>query len=136
LESDKAVGEVVEGLLTNIYRAFDFRDESTIYDSLARSVEGDLLTDVYLEVQQALQLENQGGAQTKVKEVVLEGAELLPDKVVNGFVARAKWTVMGSVGHWGHTHQRTNRYEAEVRVSPVEGHWKMTGLQLLNEERL
>ncbi len=136
LQSDNEAGEVVGGLLTNIYRAFDFRDESTIYDSLARSVEGDLLTDVYLEVQQALQLENQGGARTKVKEVALSEATLLPKKAGDGFVARADWTVTGSVGHWGHTHQRTNRYEAEVMVSPVDGNWKVVGLQLINEERL
>tara|TARA_R110000850_G_scaffold14189_12_gene45495 strand:+ start:1965 stop:3665 length:1701 start_codon:yes stop_codon:yes gene_type:complete len=135
IQSEEEAGKVVEGLLTNIYRAFDYRDESTIYDSLAQSVEGDLLSDVYLEVQQALQLENQGGARTKVKEITLEASELKSEEE-RGFVSRANWMVTGSVGHWGHTHQRINRYEAEVTVSPVDGHWKVTGLQLLNEERL
>jgi hypothetical protein len=36
-------GEVVAGLLYNIYRAFDFRDEEQIYDVPEQSVEGRLL---------------------------------------------------------------------------------------------
>ena len=136
LETNKEAAAVVQGLLTNIYRAFDYREEGTIYDTLSQSVEGDLLTDVYLQVQQALQLENQGGARAKVKEVVLAEAELLNGKEGDEFLARADWTVTGSVGHWGHTHQRTNRYEAEFTVAPVDGHWKVVGLRLLNEERL
>ena len=39
----EAAQNVVTGLLVNVYRAFDFRAESDIYDVLARSVDGDLL---------------------------------------------------------------------------------------------
>ena len=44
--------------------------------------------------------------------------------------------VVGSVGHWGHIHQRRNRYTAEFTVRPVDGAWKIMGLELLDEERL
>lgn len=127
---------VVEGLLQNVYRSFDFREESDIYDTLEKSVSGDLLTDVYLEIQRALQLENQGGAKTKVKEVDLVSTEPQAAGAGPGFTSRAKWTVLGSVGHWGHIHQRKNGYEAELTIEPVDGAWKLTGLQLLGEERL
>ncbi len=43
---------------------------------------------------------------------------------------------MGSVGHWGHLHQRRNQYEAILTVKPVDGVWKITDLELLGEERL
>ena len=43
---------------------------------------------------------------------------------------------MGTVGHWGHVHTRKNQYEALVTVEPVEGHWKITGLELLEEKRV
>ncbi len=51
-------------------------------------------------------------------------------------MADCKWNVSGSVGHRGHVHTRTNQYEAELRVQPVDGVWKVTNLQVLQEERL
>ena len=53
---------VLAGLLHNIYRAFDRREESLVYDRLAQSISGDLLSDVYLQTRRSMQLENQGGA--------------------------------------------------------------------------
>jgi hypothetical protein len=53
-----------------------------------------------------------------------------------GFAARGTWNVSGSVGHWGHVHQRTNRYEARFVVRPVDGTWRITELELLQEERV
>ena len=49
-------------LLRNVYRAFDFRDESDVYDRLSMSVMGDQLTQIYLQNRQSLELENRGGA--------------------------------------------------------------------------
>jgi len=40
------------------------------------------------------------------------------------------------VGHWGHIHQRKNQYQARVTVKAIEGAWKITNLELLQEERL
>ena len=53
-----------------------------------------------------------------------------------GFVATASWNVAGSVGHWGHVHQRRNRYRAELDVAPVRGVWKLVDLEILEEKRL
>ena len=52
---------VLEGVFTNIYRAFDFRDEEAVYDKLAVSVAGEKLSEIYLQNRQALVLKNQGG---------------------------------------------------------------------------
>jgi hypothetical protein len=120
---EERVQQLVGGLLHNVYRAFDFRGEDAVYDVLERSVAGDLLADVYLETRQGLELANQGGAQVKVKNIEMLSTELTGD-------------VMGSVGHWGHIHQRTNGYHAQLRVSEVDGAWKLTGLEILAEERL
>ena len=127
---------IVTGLLRNVYRAFDFRDESVIYDTLERSAAGDLLTRIYLETRQALELKNQGGARAKVTDVEMMSAETtdLPEEV--GFMTQCTWNVAGSVGHWGHIHQRRNRYEAVFTVKPVGGVWKITQLELVSEERL
>jgi len=126
----------VGGLLRNIYHAFDFREESTVYDLLAQSVTGDLLRDVYLETRKGLELASQGGARVKVKQVDLLQVSPRPLRGESGFLARCQWNVRGSVGHWGHIHQRTNQYEAELTIRPIDNAWKITGLELLQEERV
>ncbi len=134
--ADEDAAVVVGGVLENIYRSFDYRDESTIYDLLARSAAGDLLTDVYLETRRGLELANQGGARARVKEVEVLEATHEPLRGERGFRSRAKWNVSGSVGHWGHIHQRVNQYEADLTLQVLDGAWKITGLELLQEERL
>lgn len=129
-------GPILGTLLTNMYRAFDYREEERIYDTLARSAEGDLLTDVFLEMRRSLELANQGGARAKVTDVEILEADLTPLPDGPGFASRATWNVSGSVGHWGHTHIRTNQYEARFTVRSVDGAWKITGMDVLQEERL
>jgi len=125
---------LVSGLLANVYTAFDFRDESAIYDALEQSLVGDLLTDVYLQTMQSLELESQGGARVKVKGVELN--EVVCEPTGAGVRAVCNWDVKGSVGHWGHLHQRVNRYDAELVIEPVAGQWKIVALELLEEQRI
>ena len=135
LVSDARAEEIVSALLHNVYRAFDFRDEEIIYDTLERSVTGGLLTQTYLETRRGLELASQGGARAKVTaiemlEVDAEGSG------GSAFTAHCIWNVAGSIGHWGHIHQRTNQYEADLTIAPIDGSWKITGLDLVREERL
>jgi hypothetical protein len=133
--SDERAAEVLGGLLHNVYRAFDFRDEERIYDTLSRSASGDLLEQIYLETRQGLELQGQGGARAKVKEVTLEDVEAQSSED-GAFSARATWQVSGSVGHWGHVHQRRNRYRADLTVAPIDGAWRLTRVEIREEERL
>jgi hypothetical protein len=133
--SDSEGGAIAHSLLHNIYRAFDYRDQSTIYDVLDRSASGDLLTRVFLETRQSLTLASQGGARVKVKGVELVSCEVEPVQS-DAFAATCTWTVTGSVGHWGHIHQRTNQYDGEFTVQVIDGQWKFTEMELLSEERL
>jgi len=133
--SDEQAAVLVGGLLHNIYRAFDFRKEEQIYDVLDQSVDGDLLVDIYLETRRGLELANQGGARAKVKNIeIIDLATRSGDD--GSLIADVTWIVSGSVGHWGHIHQRQNQYEAELRIDPVEGKWKLTDLELISEQRL
>ncbi len=137
----RPVGADVEGLvhalLRNTYHAFDFRDESAIYDTLEASVTGPLLERVYLEMRSSLELENAGGPRVRVHEIALRQCEELPGGVpeADGFRTRAEWVTIGEVTHWGHTHERTNRYEAEISLTAADA-WKISGLELLDEERV
>ena len=133
--SDEASLELVGGVLHNVYRAFDFRDEGQIYDVLDQTVTGDLLTDIYLETRRGLELANQGGARAKVKDI--EIIDLQAVAVNDGAIeADVTWRVAGSVGHWGHVHERKNQYEAQLTIAPVDGVWKLTDMEVLSEERL
>jgi hypothetical protein len=133
--SDEIVTGVVSGLLHNVYRAFDFRGEERIYDVLSASVDGDLLTRIYLEVRQGLELANQGGARVKVRQIDLVDLDARPGRN-GGILATATWNVRGSVGHWGHVHQRNNQVRAELDIEAVGAVWKLTGIEILEEQRL
>jgi len=133
---DATAEKVLAGLLTNVYRAFDYRSESAIYDVLARSVSGELLTQVYLDTRRALEVQSQGGVRVTVAGVdMIEAGALMPFDG-DGFQSRCSWLVTGKVGHWGHVHQRVNQYEAQLTIQPVDGVWKITGLTLLDEQRM
>jgi len=134
--ADDAAEGVVLALIDNVYRAFDYRDEEIIYSTLEHSVSGDLLTDIYLETRRSLELENQGGARAKVKSVEMIDSSHEPLESGDGFTSLSTWRVTGSVGHWGHIHQRINQYQARVTVQQIDGAWRITNLEVLQEERL
>ncbi|MCJ8318352.1 MAG: hypothetical protein MJK12_01875 [Colwellia sp.] len=136
ITSDERVKLITKDLLHNIYRAFDYRDDNDIYDVLALSVTGDLLTDIYLQTKKGLILANQGGARAKVKNVTLDSVKIKDKKSDNEFVVEASWLVDGSVGHWGHIHQRKNRYHALLTIAIVDNSWKVEAMTVLQEERV
>jgi hypothetical protein len=128
---------VLDSLMKNVYRAFDFREEADVYDKLAICVSGELLADLYLQQRQSLVVEQAGGAQAKVKEVAIEDVTVSKSRQHDGALdLRAQWTALGQVGHWGHIHSRQNRYDAIVTIKPVAGAWKIIDLELIEEKRL
>ncbi|MGH8654077.1 MAG: hypothetical protein ACREYE_18775 [Gammaproteobacteria bacterium] len=128
---------ILGGLLKNVYRAFDFREEDDVYDKLAFSVSGPLLEKIYLQNRRAFIAAKTGGTRVRIKEVELLAVIDVPrPDSVPAFTLRSRWTALGTVGHWGHVHPRENFYEALVTIEPVTGVWKITGLEVLNEHRL
>lgn len=131
----KTAERILTSLLRNTYRAFDQRDESAIYDTLAKGIDGDLLEKIYLQTVKALTLDAQDGTRVSVTDVGVDVDSVAPMQAGQGFVARGGWTAIGSVGHWGHNHPRVNGYKATITVRPVDGVWKITGLEILEERR-
>ena len=127
---------ILSPLLRNVYRAFDYRSESDIYDTLARSVDGELLRQLYLETLQALTLEGREGTRVTITEFSAEVMEVKDNPAGAGFVTDCQWTALGTVGHWGHAHTRVNRYTAEVTVSPVKAEWKIVKLEVREARRI
>ena len=134
---DEDARDILYSLLKNVYRAFDFREESDIYDKLALSASGDLLADIYLQNRKSFEVQRAGGAKAKVKELEIQEVSVkqLPDRPL-GLALTSKWTALGAVGHWGHIHTRMNQYEAIISIEPVDDLWKITGLELLEEKRI
>lgn len=128
--------EVTYVLLRNIYHAFDYRDDASIYDTLAASISGPLLERVYLEINDSLDLEKEGGARVRVTDVALRRCESKAGESHEGLWYSIEWVAVGQVSHWGHSHLRTNRYQADCRLVAEGGQWRVGELVLRDEERL
>ncbi len=129
--------DLLQVLLKNVYRAFDFRDEDDVYDKLAFSVSGDLLSDIYLQNRKSFSIQKAGGAQAKIKSVDIEAAtaERLDGRPL-AYAIKGRWAAQGAGVPWGNVHTRRNRYDAIVTVAAVDGSWKITDLEILEEKRV
>jgi len=126
--------QILGDLLKNVYRAFDLRDEEAVYDKLSLTVAGDLLENIFLQSRRSFAVEQAGGAQAKVQEIAIE--QIVTERDGNGFRFDSQWTAAGSVGHWGHTHLRINRYRALITIQPRDGSWRITAMEILEETRI
>jgi hypothetical protein len=126
---------ILAGVLPNVYRAFEFREESDAYDRLEVSVTGDTLSQIYLEHRRSLEMEERGGARARVETVEVPEVRQVSASDSGGFVVDATWVVGGTVTHFGHRHFRQNRYDARVELLPVDDTWKIHSIELFDEER-
>jgi hypothetical protein len=149
-EADRAFSQ----LLHNVYGAFRRRGEQQVYNSLAVSTDGELLQELYIQIQQGLRMQEQGGAVARVRRLEILDAELQSEgatvsaaaSTAPGFMYRCRWNVSGTVEHWGHIHERTNQLEAIFHVvaqpadsgetATVERHWKFTQMNIVDSQRL
>ena len=149
-DADPAMVGIGVGVATGMYQLLDACERSSTVrektqqilsatesvDSMARLM-NDMSTGAGASAEVAsssVQLASQGGARAKVQEIdLLDLAMLDTDR---GISARCTWIVSAAVGHWGHIHQRINQYEADFEVRPVDGVWKITAMDVLQEERL
>ena len=132
VQAQRILGRV----LPNIYRAFEFREESAVFDRLSMAVTGETLTEIYLEHRKVLAMEERGGAQARVEAVEVIEVDSVEPEDSGGFSARAVWTVGGTVTHFGHRHFRQNRYDARVLVVPNDDVWKIREIEVFDEERV
>ena len=133
---EESLATLTGDLLNNVYRSFDFREEDQVYDRLALTLDGAMLEKVYLDQRAALRVERAGGADARVNKLDVVSVERLPDAEPGSIGLRAEWVIQGSVGHWGHLHSRSNSYQADIIVQPVDGNWKITAFDVLSQERL
>jgi hypothetical protein len=133
--SEDTAQKLLSGLLHNVYRSFDHHDASLIYDRLAKSIAGELLSEVYLETRKSMEVKNQGGLRISVKQVTVTELDSTQEFGAEP-TFRCRWRVAGWIGHWGHVHARANEHVALITVAPREGKWKITGIKMLEEQPL
>jgi hypothetical protein len=135
IASEESSGKALNLLLTNIYRAFDYQTEEAVYDQLAISTMGDQLAGIYLEHQSAMELEDRGGARASVDQVSVTDIRDVR-RTDENIIIEAIWEVSGSVSHFGHIHYRKNLYDARVFIKAIDGAWKISGMEVMEKERI
>lgn len=132
--------EVFRQLHAGTYRALDFGSEDRIYDTLQTTVDGPLLEELFLQLRQSLEIREQGGAVARVRAIDYADCERLPRQPLQpdwpGFACRGRWTVAGTVEHWGHVHERRNQFEAVFFVEPRDSQWKITRMEIEEQRQL
>lgn len=145
--AENVATSIASQLLERIYRSFDFVEEREIYEALEQSVAGPQLRDLYLQLLRDLKMEEQGGAISRIESVqVIEAMAVDGDQPrsirgwqpVDGsgakFRCRLRWNLAGLVEHWGHSHERTNQYQAVGTIVDHEGRWKLVDLSIESQE--
>ena len=84
-------------------------------------------------------MQEEGGAVSRVTAVRMSESDIEHIGIVGdrpGFQVRARWQVDGSVFHWGHSHHRTNEYQARYSVVETGGGWRISGSETLEQKQL
>ncbi|MGI9241422.1 MAG: hypothetical protein ACR2RV_11515 [Verrucomicrobiales bacterium] len=136
IPDDESAGHLVEVLLSNIHQAFSYRDESEIYDVLEESIDGPLLEQVYTDIWRGVKAAENGEPTVRVLDISVIDCHVQRGGDRGGLSAAVAWECYGTVGHWGHKHTRRNKYRAELQIEPVDDQWKISGMEILEEDRL
>ena len=127
-------------LHANLYRAFDYVEESDIYDALSQSADGPFLDTIYRTIFRGLVMEEEGGAVARVarvKPLDIEVEEIgLTEEGRPVVQLRCQWRVDGLVSHWGHAHARSNIYSARWNLLETPVGWRLGGLEILEQDRV
>lgn len=132
---ERSAKRILSRLIENIYTAFEYPTESSIYDNLAKSVAGEELKTIYLDYMNRLEAINRGGPSVEILSVSIEDVSSIRRKNQN-FMVDAKWRITGKVRHFGHIHERVNRYKATLTLTTNEAIWQILNIEILEESRL
>ena len=136
---DDRIEPLLQALLHNAYRAFQLHDEEKAYDRLAKSLDGDLLEDIYLQQRKAMLGLSKGlGGEGQVDRIeVLESHAHKLGQQPGMLRVTSRWLAHGTVSHWGHSHERHNLYQAHLTLRKTNGAgWKIVGMEFLDGQRL
>jgi hydrogenase/urease accessory protein HupE len=129
---------IMSKVLSDTYQALNIEDEEELYDTLAESVTGDLIGDLYLDNRRRLTAGTRQGTEVTIRGVnVLEIGE--PTDVATaagGYSYDCRWAVVARVQHLQHVHHRRQIYGGVLTLRAEEGRWKVAGVELHSEDRI
>jgi len=120
----------------NIYRAFDFTRDTEVFDALARSVDGPILSNLHEQIYRSLVMQEEGGAVSRVRSLDMIEARVLHDAPPDRVRIDATWTVDGVVYHWGHSHERRNEHRATFALAPRPQGWRIVEASMTAQRRI
>ena len=129
---------IMSKVLSDTYQAFNIADENELYDTLAESVTGDLVDDLYLDNRRRLTAGTRQGTKVTIRSVnVLEIGEPVEGMTTeDGYSYDCRWAVVARVQHLQHVHHRQQIYSGVLTLRAEEGRWKVAGVELHSEDRV
>jgi hypothetical protein len=127
--------EITDRILENVYHAFNISDENAQYDQLETVLDGPALESTFLEVRRTTNQRSEDGSRVRVRNVTVKRASPQQEAGELEFTTSCQWETSGKIGHWGHFHNRTNLYSADISLAVSDGKWKATELNLNSRER-
>ena len=119
-----------------IYRAFESETEDAIYNNLAKSVTQSLVGPLYEDIYQSLIMRDEGGAVSRVNRIEYLNIQTSENEGPDQHNVSCSWQVHGTVRHWGHSHFRTNEYEADYALAIENGVWKIASSNVNMQKRV
>jgi len=129
---------IMSKVLSDTYQAFNIADENELYDTLAESVTGNLVDDLYLDNRRRLTAGTRQGTQVTIRSVdVLKIGEPVEGMTTeDGYSYDCRWAVVARVQHLQHVHHRQQIYSGVLTLQAEEGRWKVAGVELHSEDRV
>jgi len=129
---------IMSKVLSDTYQAFNISDENELYDTLAESVTGNLVDDLYLDNRRRLTAGTRQGTKVTIRSVnVLEIGEPVEGMTTeDGYSYDCRWAVVARVQHLQHVHHRQQIYSGVLTLRAEEGRWKVAGVELHSEDRV
>ena len=129
---------IMSKVLSDTYEAFNITDEEELYDTLAQSVTGNLVDDLYLDNRRRLTAGTRQGTVVTIRSVnILDIGDpievLAPEE---GYSYDCQWAVVARVQHLQHVHHRQQIYSGVLTLRAEDDRWKVAGVELHSEDRV
>jgi hypothetical protein len=133
---DQQATEILNNLLQNAYQAFEPPQDDKVRSRLALSVGGAALDKIYQLINQSLRLDqSDNDIRARIKQIDLVEDTMKPlAGIPLGLLFDARWSVSVIAGQWDDIYDRNIFYNALIEIKPVAGVWKITGINLLDQQ--
>jgi len=129
---------IMSKVLSDTYEAFNITDEEELYDTLAQSVTGNLVDDLYLDNRRRLTAGTRQGTKVTIRGVsILDIGEPVETVAAEGgYSYDCRWAVVARVQHLQHVHHRKQIYSGVLTLRAEDDRWKVAGVELHSEDRV